>query len=180
MRVGIAHHFGWAIAVTAADHAVVDRRRIELIEPGVPSAPVHHDGVSLDDAAVAELVDTVRASSRRATAAAFGELEADLARPVRSISIRAWPSDFPTDIAVLRRAPYEARADSVMYRQVLVECARERGWDVRFFDAASVEREVAARLGDRTHDVLHGPRAAMGPPWTKDHRIALAAAIVAG
>ena len=99
---------------------------------------------------------------------------------MRSISIRAWPSDFPTDIAVLRRAPYEARADSVMYRQVLVECARERGWDVRFFDAASVEREVAARLGDRTHDVLHGPRAAMGPPWTKDHRIALAAAIVAG
>ena len=36
MRVGIAHHFGWAIAVTAtADHRVVDRRRIELVEPGV-------------------------------------------------------------------------------------------------------------------------------------------------
>jgi hypothetical protein len=35
MRLGIAHHLGWAIAITAsADHEVIDRRRIELIEPG--------------------------------------------------------------------------------------------------------------------------------------------------
>ena len=43
--MGIAHHLGWAVAVTAsADHAVVDRRRIELIEPGLPAAPIHHEG----------------------------------------------------------------------------------------------------------------------------------------
>jgi len=29
MRLGIAHHFGWAVAVTAsAEHEVVDRRRM--------------------------------------------------------------------------------------------------------------------------------------------------------
>lgn len=34
MRLGVAHHFGWAVAVTASDeHRVEDRRRIELIEP---------------------------------------------------------------------------------------------------------------------------------------------------
>jgi len=27
--------------------------------------------------------------------------------------------------------------------------------------------------------VLHRPRATLGPPWTRDHRIALAATIVA-
>jgi hypothetical protein len=27
--------------------------------------------------------------------------------------------------------------------------------------------------------VLHGPRARLGPPWTKDHRTALAATVVA-
>lgn len=45
MRLGIADHFGWAVAVTAsADHEVVDRRRIELVEPGVTEAPgrLHH------------------------------------------------------------------------------------------------------------------------------------------
>ena len=36
MRIGIADHLGWAVAVTAsADHEVVDRRRIEPISsPG--------------------------------------------------------------------------------------------------------------------------------------------------
>jgi hypothetical protein len=44
MRLGIAHHFGWAVAVTAsADHKVIDRRRIELVEPGLPAAPIHHE-----------------------------------------------------------------------------------------------------------------------------------------
>jgi hypothetical protein len=39
--VGIVDHLGWAVAVTAsADHEVVDRRRIELIEPGVTAAPI--------------------------------------------------------------------------------------------------------------------------------------------
>ena len=34
MRLGLSHHFGWAVAVTATDdHQVVDRRRIELIGP---------------------------------------------------------------------------------------------------------------------------------------------------
>ena len=45
VRLGIAHHYGWAVAVTAsADHRVVDRRRVELIELGLPAAPVHHEG----------------------------------------------------------------------------------------------------------------------------------------
>lgn len=45
MRLGISHHYGWAVAVTAStDYRVVDRRRIELIEPGVPTAPIHHEG----------------------------------------------------------------------------------------------------------------------------------------
>jgi hypothetical protein len=44
MRLGIADHFGWAIAVTAFDdHKVVDRRRIELVEPGITPAPIHHE-----------------------------------------------------------------------------------------------------------------------------------------
>ena len=54
MRVGIAHHLGWAVAVTSsAAYEVVDRRRIELIEPGVAAAPIHHEGKPLDDAATA-------------------------------------------------------------------------------------------------------------------------------
>jgi hypothetical protein len=180
MRVGIAHHLGWAVAVTAsADHRVIDRRRIELIEPGVANAPIHHEGKPLDDAATAVLVAEVRASSIRATSVSLDELAAVVPEPIVSMSLRAWPLDFPDDITVQRRPPYEARADSVMYRQVLAGLARARGWDVHLFDARTVEGEAAAMLGERADDVLHGPRAALGPPWAKDHRMALAATIVA-
>lgn len=180
MRVGVAHHFGWAVAVVAApDHRVVDRRRIALVEPGVPAAPVHHDGTALDDDALAELIARVRASAARATAASLDEVAAAAGAPVVSLSLRAWPLDFPDDIATLRRVPYEARADSVMYRQVLDDLARARGWAVHVFDARTVVRDAGRVLGDRAGEVLDGPRARLGPPWTKDHRMALAATIVA-
>ncbi len=181
MRLGIAHHLGWAVAVTAAaDHQVVDRRRIELIEPGLPSAPIHrHEGKRLDDAATLEVVGKVRASAARAASASLDRLSAVVPEPIVSMSLRDWPPDFPTDIALQRRVPYESRADSVMYRQVLAELARARGWAVHLFDAKDVEGQAADVLGERAAEVLRGPRAALGPPWTKDHRMALAATIMA-
>ena len=180
VRLGIADHLGWAVAVTASDECeVVDRRRIELIEPGVSAAPIHYESRRLDVAATAALVETVRASVARATAAAFADLASALPAPIRSISLRAWPLDFPGDIAIQRRSPYEARADAIMYRQELAELAHTRGWEVHAYDAKAVEGQAARLLGERAGEVLHGPRAEIGPPWTKDHRVALAATIVA-
>jgi hypothetical protein len=191
VRIGIAHHYGWAVAVTASsDHSVADRRRIELIEPGLPAAPVHHEGGAhpmhrtgpvLDDAALGALVAEVRASVVRASIAALDELAAALAQTeaIASISVRAWPGDLPADIAALRRPPHESRADSVMYCEVLAEVAQARGWDVQRYDAKKVEAQAGALLGARADDVLNGPRARFGAPWSKDHRIALAATVIA-
>jgi len=179
MRLGIADHFGWAIAVTAsADHEVVDRRRIELVEPGISAAPIHYESRRLDVPGTAALVAEVRGSVVRATSAALDELSAALPAPIVSISLRAWPPDFPDDIAVQRRPPYEARADAIMYRQELSELAHARGWEVHLYDAKAVEGQAVSILADRADEVLRGPRETMGPPWTKDHRIALAATVV--
>lgn len=188
VRVGVAHHFGWAVVVTATDdHEVVDRRRIELIAPGLPVAPIHHRGGAhllhwadepLDDAALMALVTEVRASVEHATSAALDELSAALHEPIASMSVREWPTDFPTSIAVQRRVPYESRADSVMYCQVLAEVAHARGWKVRLYDAKRVETDAARVLGERADEVLRLPRTRLGPPWSRDHRLALAATIV--
>ncbi len=188
LRVGIAHHLGWAVAVTAdAHHRVVDRRRIELVEAGLPAAPVHHEGGAwpmhqtgpdLDDDALAALVAEVRASVVRCGAAALDDLAASVPGPIASISLAAW-AELPADIATLRQVPHESKADSVMYREVLADLASERGWSVHRFDAKHVEAEASKLLGDRAHDVLHGPRAELGPPWSKDHRMALAATVLA-
>lgn len=180
MRLGIADHLGWAIAVTASEaHEVLDRRRIELVEPGMSAAPIHYESRRLDVAATAALVAQVRASVARATSAALDELTTPLPAPVLSISLRSWPLDFPDDIAIQRRAPYESRADAIMYRQELSELAHARGWTVHLYDARAVVGQAVSMLGERGHEVLHGPRAMLGPPWTKDHRLALAATIVA-
>ena len=189
MRLGVAHHLGWAVAVAAStDHVVHDRRRIELVDPGLPAAPVHHLGgphalhrpaAPVDDEELASLVARVRASAMRASTVALDELAADVATPIVSLSIAAWPPEFPEDVAVQRRVPYESRADSVMYRQVLVDAAERRGWAVHLYEPKSVESAAAQLLGARAHDVLHGPRRALGPPWSKDHRMALAATVLA-
>ncbi|WP_432843153.1 hypothetical protein [Dactylosporangium sp. CA-092794] len=157
----------------------MDRRRIELIEPGLPVAPVEHDTKLLDDAAAAALVARVRASVVRAASASLDGLAAALPGTIESMSLRSWPLDFPDDIAVQRRVPYDSRADSVMYRQVLADLAHDRGWAVHLYDAKDVEGQAARVLGARAGEVLHGPRAELGAPWGKDHRIALAATIIA-
>lgn len=189
VRIGVAHHLGWAVVVTAGDdHRVLDRRRVELVDEGLPNAPIHHvggpwelhrDGPSPTDAELAALVAEVRASVVRGTAAALDEVVAVIGAPVASISVATWPDDFPTDLATLRRVPYESRADPVMYRRVLAEVAGERGWPIHRYDPKRAEAEASAVLGDRAHEVLHGPRGVLGPPWGKDHRIALAATVLA-
>ena len=192
MRLGIAHHLGWAVAVTATtDHDAVDRRRIELIEPGRPPAPVHHVGgphelhrgpQQVGDQELSALITEVRDSVTRASSAALDALVADLAdlaEPITSISVRDWPDDLPEDVAVLRRPPLESRVDSYMYCQVLAGLAAARGWGVHRYDARTVEADAARRLGDRSDELLRGPRARLGPPWAKDHRVALAATVLA-
>jgi hypothetical protein len=67
-----------------------------------------------------------------------------------------------------------------MYRHVLAELARARGWDVHLYDAKDVEARAVSKLAERADEILLGPRATIGPPWAKDHRMALAATIVAG
>jgi len=134
-------------------------------------------GVRLPQVLGPVLVAQVRASAIRATSASLDELATALPESIVSMSLRAWPLDFPDDIAVQRRAPYESHADSIMYRRVLAELARARSWEVHLYDAKHVKDEAVRILGERADEVLYGPRATLGPPWSKDHRMALAATI---
>jgi hypothetical protein len=66
-----------------------------------------------------------------------------------------------------------------MYCEVLAQLASDRGWDLSAYDAKTVEADAAVLLGGRANQVLHGPRTTLGSPWSKDHRVALAATILA-
>jgi len=158
VRLGFADHLGRAIAVTAtSDHEVVDRRRIELIEPGVPPAPVKHEAQCLSAAAATALVARMRASVERAASAALDETRERAAR-ARCIDFAAnVAARLPADIAVQRRAPYQARADAIMYRQALSELAHARGREVHLYDATAVVNQAVRILAHRADQILQGP-----------------------
>ena len=64
---------------------VVDRRRVELIERGVPSQPYHHETLALGDDEAEQLLGKVRRSIAACTTLAFHRLAADSVSSVSSV-----------------------------------------------------------------------------------------------
>ena len=67
-----------------------------------------------------------------------------------------------------------------MYRKALAAAAETRGWAVHWYDAKKVfdAAREALRIEDLDAHFLQ-MRRSIGPPWGKDQRLAMAAAIVA-
>jgi len=179
--VGVSDHGGWAILVTVTgDGTVRDRRRVELVDDGLPALPHHHEGQHLPIDEAVRLVERVRASAGRHAVRALDDVAAALPVPVSGLALRACPPLPPT--VAERLTDYRARntADWVMYRLALAEAAEARGWAVHWYDAKTVLETAREGLGVADLDAwFRQVRAALGPPWTKDHRIATAAALVA-
>ena len=58
LSAGVSDHNGWAVLVTvAADGAFVDRRRVRLIDDGLPCMPYHHDAQKLPPTVAERLAD---------------------------------------------------------------------------------------------------------------------------
>lgn len=177
--IGVSDHGGWAILVTAArDGALLDRRRVELVDEALPALPHHHEGQMMPvDAAIA-LVERVRTSAEKHAALALDAVAASIPH-IGGIALRACQQLPPT--IPERIKDYRARnvADWVMYRKALARAAEAHGWPVHWYDAKTIERAAgkALRLDDFEAYFLH-LRRTVGPPWNHDHRLAMAAAIV--
>jgi len=165
--IGVSDHGGWAVLVTVArDGTLLDRRRVELVDENLPSIPHHHEGQLLPiDRAVA-LVERVRASAERHAEVALDAV-AMVVPNILGIALRGLPQLPPT--IAQRIKDYRARnvADWVMYREAIACAAEARGWPIYWYDAKKVLDSVDVEL-----------RRPVGPPWNKDHKLAMAAAIV--
>jgi len=177
--IGVSDHGGWAVLVTVArDGTLLDRRRAELVDDDLPRLPHHHEGQGLPlDEAVA-LVERVRISAERHAVLAMDAVTMAVPR-ILSVTLRNCPP-LPSGIAE-RIKDYRARnvADWVMYRKALASAAEARGWPVHWYDAKKVMGEASQALRVENLDAhFLGVRRAVGPPWNKDHKLAMAAAIV--
>jgi len=179
--IGVSDHGGWAVLVTVArDGTLLDRRRVELVGEGLPKIPHHSEGQRLPLDEAVELVERVRVSAERHAVLALHAVA--VAVPgVAGIALRTCQPLPPT--VAERITDYRAQnvADWVMYRKALASAAEARGWPVHWYDAKNVLETARQALGIEDLDAYFlQVRKAVGPPWNTDHRLAMAAAILAG
>ena len=66
------------------------------------------------------------------------------------------------------------------YRKALAAAAEARGWAVHWYDVKHVFDAMSEALDIEDLDAYFlRLRKSIGPPWSKDHKMAMAAAIVA-
>lgn len=177
--IGVSDHGGWAVLVTVArDGTLLDRRRVELVDDELPGLPHHHEGQMLPMGQAVALVERVRVSAERHAVVALDAVA--MAVPaILGIALRSCPQ-LPPTIAE-RITDYRARnvADWVMYRKALASAAEARGWPVHWYDAKKVLASASQALHTEALDAYFLQlRRAVGPPFTRDHKLAMAAAIV--
>ena len=104
-----------------------------------------------------------------------------VASAITGVALRECPAWLPSTISE-RIKGYRAQnvADWVMYRRAIAEAAEARGWAVHWYDAKKVLHAAGEALGIADFDGhFLQLRKSVGPPWDKDHKVAMAAAIVA-
>ena len=179
--IGVSDHGGWAVLVTvAADGILLDRRRVELVDQDLPKIPHHSKGQALPlDQAVA-LVERVRASAERHAKLVLDAVANTVPARILGVALRQCPALPPTIAERIKDYRAQNLADWVMYRQALAAAAEARGWNVHWFDAKKVFAAASQALRIPNIDAhFQKLRKSIGPPWSMDHKLAMAAAIVA-
>lgn len=190
--VGVVEHGNSAVLVTVAPGGqLLDRRRIDLTPPDLPTHPHHHEGswavgrylntpgaraISLAEAVA--LVERVRAAAARGARESLDALAKDVQAPIAGIALRVCPALPPTVEERIADNRAQTYADTVMYREALAAAAQARGWSVHWYDRERVARDAASALGRKDIDAfLQAMGRALGPPWQAQHKLAAAAAI---
>ncbi len=154
----------------AADGTVLDRRRVELVDPDLPKIPHHSEGQRLAIQEAVALVERVQASAERCSKQCLDDVSASLPAAISGVALRRCPALPPTIAERIQDYRASNVADWVMYRKALAGAAEARGWAVYWYDAKQV-------LHPALDAQLVQLRQSLGPPWGKDQKLALAAAL---
>lgn len=179
--IGVSDHGGWAILVTVAgDGTLLDRRRVELVDADLPKIPHHSEGQSLPVNEAVTLVERVRMSAEKHAKLALETIEMTVPKRIAGIALRQCPELPPTIAERIKDYRAQNVADWVMYRRALAAAAEARDWAVHWYDAKKVFDAASKALPIEDLDAhFLQLRRSIGPPWGKDHKVAMAAAIVA-
>ena len=146
--IGASDHYARAELVTlAVEDAVpvfLDRRRVELIDKDLPSAPYHHEALELDIGAAIDLVNRVRRSVAEHASAAISTMLATYHAQVLILPTSPYDSLPDSLEEVLSSPPLTHAADGMLYRESLAEAATELGMEVRRYPRKTDPTVLAA------------------------------------
>ena len=184
--IGLRPHTGWAalVVIGRAPSALIDRRRLELLAPGVPDQLYHtaaeHES---DDAAglVAETLAAVDAFAARALRKVLDEQRAR-SRNVIACGLIGTTRTTPALAAVLASHARIHAAEGDLFRNALAKAAQGVGLSLVTVPEKDVAAETAHALGItpaslQRHVAEIGHVA--GAPWRADQKLAAMAAMLA-
>jgi len=186
--ISVAEHTGWAHLVCVAARgrvpAVIERRRVALIDPGLPTLPYEHDTAAMTEDAANAVIAGVRRSIAARTTDALRRIVDELAPAYATVAlaIRQPPLDtLPATVAAVR-ASYRLRcaADGLLYQLAICRAARQLGLEVQLCRRGDEASRAAQQLGvapDAIEEFVGRIGRPAGPPWTQEHRRAYAAGI---
>jgi hypothetical protein len=188
--VSVAEHAGWAhlvcVALVEGTPAVIERRRVTLIDEQLPRMPYHHESLAMTEDDANALIARVQRSVASHASIALRSVATDLApaHVVVALAIRepVFPG-LPASVADVRRSyRLQCAADGVMYQLAVCDAARAFGLEVHACPRGKELARAAERLGLAPGDIesfVAGEGRPIGAPWTLDHRLAFAAGIAA-
>jgi hypothetical protein len=185
--LSVAEHAGWAnivcVVARRAVPAVVERRRVTLIDAGLPTQPYHHESINMTEVEANALIARVRQSIAACASESLRRLVSELApsHTVVALAIRKPPfPELPETVASAWGSRLLYSADGMMYQLAICGAARQLGLDVAIYPRGQETLLAAQRLGVTPgaleHFVSDTGRPA-GPPWRREHRQAYAAGI---
>jgi hypothetical protein len=188
--VSVAEHTGWAHLVCVAAQGrvptVIERRRVILIDRGLPTQPYEHDTLAMREDDAQDLIARVHTSVVACTTNALVRLVGELApaSTVVALAIRKPPfPSIPKSVAAVH-ASYQLRcsADGMMYQQAFCTAARRLKLAVHVCRRGEEAALAAKQLGvppEDVEDFVARSGRPIGPPWTEEHRRAFGAGIAA-
>ena len=179
--VGFRAHTGWAAAVTVAGPPeapeVIDRRRIELLAPGVPWEVFHAAVRAGGGAKGSALLERATASARVLATAALGELIAELRdRGHKAVACGVTLSTRSEPVTLeeaMKSHTARHAGEGLLYREAIIHAAGVHKLRV----LGVPERDLYGSANVATGRSLHALRQMVnelgrdiGPPWTADQK----------
>jgi hypothetical protein len=183
-------HSGWGILAAVSGNLnsveIVERRRILITDPAIPRAnqPYHHAATLGLPEAERHLVRCTTVSERLSSAAVSETIEALAKRDYRVVGaalLLASGRPLPSLPEILGAHPLIHTAEGEFFR-----CAIGKAFDhlkvpvtgIRERDLVRLAETVLGDAAGPLQSAIAGSGSSLGPPWTKDHKMAAFAATI--